>query len=83
MERMSARAHRLECNGAVVEVVPGLSRVPRDLVAKQSHVVTDDDTGSGATKYLGLTPGMVLHKVMDRLWEGCCPDLLLPIRLVR
>ena len=45
--------------------------------------ITDDDTGSGATKYLGLTPGMVLHKVMDRLWEGCCPDLLLPIRLVR
>ncbi|OUU23424.1 MAG: hypothetical protein CBC13_05610 [Planctomycetia bacterium TMED53] len=45
--------------------------------------ITDDDTGTGATKYLGLTPGMVLHKVMDRLWEGCCPDLLLPIRLVR
>lgn len=45
--------------------------------------VTDDDTGTGATKYLGLTPGMVLHKVMERLWEGCCPDLLLPIRLIR
>ncbi|HCW43796.1 MAG TPA: hypothetical protein DGU45_00635, partial [Planctomycetes bacterium] len=44
--------------------------------------VIDDDTGTGATKYLGLTPGIVLHKEMDRLWEGCCPDLLLPIRLV-
>ncbi|MGE4619911.1 MAG: PQQ-binding-like beta-propeller repeat protein, partial [Planctomycetota bacterium] len=45
--------------------------------------VTDDDTGRGATKYLGLTPGMVLHKNLDRIWEGCSPDLLLPVRLGR
>ena len=45
--------------------------------------VTDDDTGSGATKYLALTPGMVLHRDLDRIWEGCCPDLMLPVRLDR
>ncbi|MEE2856357.1 MAG: PQQ-binding-like beta-propeller repeat protein [Planctomycetota bacterium] len=45
--------------------------------------VTDDDTGNGATKYLGLTPGVVLHRDLDRIWEGCCPDLMLPVRLGR
>ncbi|MDE0959451.1 MAG: PQQ-binding-like beta-propeller repeat protein [Planctomycetota bacterium] len=45
--------------------------------------VTDDDTGKGATKYLGLTPGMVLHRDLDRIWEGCAPDLMLPVRLGR
>ena len=45
--------------------------------------VTDDDTGKGATKYLGLTPGMVLHRNLDRIWEGCSPDLMLPVRLGR
>lgn len=43
--------------------------------------VTDDDTGRGATKYLGLTPGMVLHRDLDRIWDGCSPDLMLPVRL--
>lgn len=45
--------------------------------------VTDDDTGNGATKYLGLTPGMILHRDLDRIWEGCSPDLMLPVRLDR
>ena len=45
--------------------------------------ITDDDTGRGATKYLGLTPGMVLHRDLSRIWEGCSPDLMLPVRLGR
>jgi len=45
--------------------------------------ITDDDTGNGATKYLGLTQGVVLHRELDRIWEGCCPDLMLPVRLGR
>jgi len=45
--------------------------------------VTDDDTGQGATKYIGLTPGMVLHRDLNRIWEGCSPELMLPVRLGR
>ncbi len=44
-------------------------------------VVTDDDgdrdgqgVERGATKYLAITPGILLHKRKDRLWQGFIPE---------
>ena len=36
--------------------------------------VGGDGLERGATKYLAITPGILLHKRKDRLWQGFIPE---------